>query len=274
MAFLWALWLPALTHECIAQTAGQPYPTAVAPEPAMPQQPGENAVLTVGAAHHDLSGGYGLWRGVYARLGLRVNQSDALAIGLERAERFNETGTLGSVQWNHDLNADWQTIAVYAATTDGTFWPASFYRLGIARKWLEGRNLVTTLLAGYNVSRNGYRDRLFEASGAWYTASKFVFEAGLRWNHSNPGSVDTQRAFAAVTYGEPHRYYLTLRGSSGREGYQLLRGTSIVDFHSSDADLIWRQWVTRTAGFEARLTGYRNPFYSRRAIDVGLFVEF
>ena len=65
-----------------------------------------------------------------------------------------------------------------------------------------------------------------------------------------------------------------MRGSSGREGYQLLRGTSIVDFHSSDADLVWRQWVTRTAGFEARLTGYRNPFYSRRALDVGLFVEF
>jgi YaiO family outer membrane protein len=97
----------------------------------------------------------------------------------------------------------------------------------------------------------------------------------VRWNISSPGSVFTQSQYVAVTQGRDKHHFVVLRAGFGREGYQVVGpANTLVDFHSQEASVTWRQWLKRPWGFNAVVEYYHNPFYQRAGVSVGVFREF
>ncbi len=149
------------------------------------------------------------------------------------------------------------------------------------RKWLERRNLITTVGLGWNDSRNGYSDYSGFLGASYYFDAPWIIQGGVRFNNSRPGNVTSTSSFLALTYGRQNDYFLTLRYGFGKEAYQVIgEGNTLVDFRSDIVSLNWKQWVqTGTAtekgwGFDMTGEYYDNPTYSRTGIILGVFREF
>ncbi|OIQ94065.1 hypothetical protein GALL_239780 [mine drainage metagenome] len=57
-----------------------------------------------------------------------------------------------------------------------------------------------------------------------------------------------------------------------RHPYQTIgAGVQLVDFYSTDASLAVRHWLGSNWGVSAMLERYRNPYYVRQGVTLGLF---
>jgi YaiO family outer membrane protein len=100
----------------------------------------------------------------------------------------------------------------------------------------------------------------------------FTIEAGARLNWSWPDAVRTERGFGAVTLGRERRRLVVLRGSAGREGYQLTGETAAERrFRSWEGSATWREWLGGHTGVYLGAEVYDNPFYTRTGVTLGLF---
>ncbi len=250
-------------HAEIQQTAP---PDVLLPTPARAVD------ITFGAQH--LTRNYGPWRtlllrGVY-ELGRNVLQGEFSA-----RHEFGEDGIFLGVGNTHTFDDDWfGTLSVGAG--DGAFFLPR-YRIdgAISRKLLPQKNLVASVGGGYYKAPDGHRDRSLSIGAAYYFTAPVVLEGGVRFNRSNPGSVDTHQQFLATSIGRVREDLVTARVAWGGEGYQAIGpATSLVGFNSTDITLSWRHWLSKRTGFLGTLTHYRNPNYERSGIDVGAFFEF
>jgi YaiO family outer membrane protein len=230
--------------------------------------------IKFGLTQDKLTAGLGQWRGSYIDLDSQLDRADRLTLRVERAQRFGDSGRLGSLSWTHELNPD-SYFSLYHTTTDtGNFWPISQSGLSLSEKFLGDRSLVGTLNIGRNISRNNYRDWQAGLSLAYYSPHKTVYEGGVKMNVSKPGSVKTARGFVAVTYGAARERYLSANLSFGKEGYQLTGATVATNFASKSLTLSWKEWIGQDWGAEVKLVQYRNPNYKRMGVDAGAFVDF
>jgi YaiO family outer membrane protein len=49
---------------------------------------------------------------------------------------------------------------------------------------------------------------------------------------------------------------------------------SSVAFTSTEVGTVWRQWLRRDFGYTVGLQYYRNPYYKRAGVTVGVFFDF
>ncbi|MEO7887268.1 MAG: YaiO family outer membrane beta-barrel protein, partial [Polaromonas sp.] len=197
------LLFPLCFLACAAPAFAQPLSshqeTAVsAPLVQAPAEPLRSLELSTGA--QSLTGGYGNWndvtlRGAYG-VSRHVFQAEA---SVQR--RFNEDGAFIGLGDTYTFNEDWYgSLAVGAG--DGAFYLPRFRAdATLYRKFLPGRNLVGNVGIGYYKAPDGHSDRSVSVGAAYYFESPWIIEGGVRLNSSNPGSVQTQQQFAAVTYG-------------------------------------------------------------------------
>jgi YaiO family outer membrane protein len=271
----------AVAAGAAAQTAPtpevQPLPT-VSPAEAPPVPPGEARVsgwIETGLNYHVLTGTEPNWFGQYLRGVVDVAHKDVWSYEIVHQDEHGDDGVFFGLGNTHTFDPDWYTAVSLGTSAGGFFYPRFRADAFVNRKWLEGRNLVTTLGVGYFDAKDVHYDVSFFAGVAYYFTAPWIVEGGLRYNLSYPGAVAAPAPFLAVTYGRNKEHYVTLRAGIGREAYQLVGPSqALVDFQSEVVTLTWRQWLTQEWGFRVSAEYYNNPFYERHGVEIGVFRDF
>lgn len=262
----------------LAQTPAAQIPAAPDAAASAPEAPLRGRV-DLGLSGARLTAGESNWFDQYARGFVVVKPGTTVNWDLNHERHFGERGTVGALALTQDLSTRWYALAGMS------FGSASFQAkrrvdLGLYRKWGADQRWVTGLV--YMNSRSNddiHRDQGLTASLAYHAPRNWVAEGGLVFNRSNPGSVTGTRGFVALTQGREKSHYLVLRLDHGKEAYlpeAALQSPSQgnVAFNSTEATLQWRQWVGPRWGYTASVQHYRNPYYRRHGIAMGLFFDF
>jgi YaiO family outer membrane protein len=274
LALLLTLGPAALTRAQDTAPPSAADPLVLRPETAPPEATLSGFIET-GLNYHILTDGQDNWFGQYLRGTLDFKHKNIIAYEVVHQEEFGDDGTFFSLGLTHVLNPDWYGSLSVGTSAGGFFWPRFRLDAFVNRKWLEQRNLVTTIGFGYYDAKDVHYDFSAFIGAAYYFESPWIVEVGLRYNFSQPGNVTAPGPFAAVTYGRNKAYYLVLRVGIGREAYQVVGpDEAITDFASQVVTLTWRQWLTREWGFKLQTEYYHNPFYQRVGFEGGVFWDF
>jgi YaiO family outer membrane protein len=247
-------------------------------QPALAQQNPlalkSNGFVEAGVNHHTLSSGFPNWNGQFIR-GLVESGSNKWNAELAHLSEFGDEGTYGALGNTHTWDPDWYSSITVGSSSGGFFLPQLRVDAFLNRKFLSDRSLVLTVGAGMVNAKDDHTDHSLYLGAIYYAPSNWIFEAGVRPNKSNPGSVYSSYQHIAVTHGQNKDQYITANIAWGREAYQIIGpGTVISDFSSRSGTLIWRKWVSPTWGFNLRGERYLNPTYSRSGVDASLFYDF
>jgi YaiO family outer membrane protein len=217
-----------------------------------------------------VSNDFGDWKGGYARAVL-AGARNVWYLDAKAQEAFRDRGVYGAVALVHTFSDRFYTQTGVGAGSGSFVLPDLRVDASLHFKLGSTRRLIFTAGGTLVDAKSGFRDHSLFSSLSWYAGSQFLLEAGARANWSNPGSVKSARGFGALTLGRDGAALLTVRGSAGREGYQLAGGTTLREFSSQEAGIVWRQWLARRAGFVLGGEWYHNPFYTRGGASLGFF---
>jgi YaiO family outer membrane protein len=237
------------------------------------QVPGHR--LDVYADRHQVSGGYGDWTSIGSRLVVPVGPRNVwFAEGLFRKAFGDEGVYLGGANQHTWSDRVYTFVSVGAGTGDFVL-PDVRVDASLSYKWGPRQALVSTVGTTIVDAKLGYRDVGGFALLTGYLAPQVVLEGGLRWSRSTPGDVDALRGQGALTLGHDGTRVFVFRGSSGREGYQLLGQTAAVRrFTSHEGAVSWREWLGTWGGVLLQGEHYRNPLYRRTGVTLGLFTNW
>jgi YaiO family outer membrane protein len=260
----------AQTNLPAAVPAAAPAAAPAAPIPTSIPAPTPIEIDTY-ASYQSLSAGYGQWSetGVLATdaVGANVFQGQ-----LATMRRFGTPGKYAGFGDTLTINPDWYA-SLNVGAGDGAFYLPR-YRVDafINRKLLAQKNLVATLGLSDYLAPDGHTDRSVGLGAIYYFTQPLVVQGEVRFNNSSPGSVNTRQQFIAATWGYAKKTQIIGRYAWGMEGYQTIgAGVQLVDFYSTDASLAVRHWIGPNWGVSAMLERYRNPYYDRQGVTLGLF---
>lgn len=257
----------------VAQSDVQPQEINI-PATPMPVADEGKRSLELSAGGQSLSAGFSDWRELTLRgsygLPRHLLQGE---VSLNR--RFDKNGAFVGLSDTYTFNEDWFGWAGLGVG-DGAFYLPR-YRIDTAlyRKFLPNRNFVASVGLGYYNAPDGHTDKSVSLGGAYYFEAPWIVEGGVRLNSSNPGSVQTQQQFVAVTYGRDKQDLVTARYGWGGEGYlAIAANTQLVNFNSREASVVWRHWLNPRTGLLVSANRYTNPLYRRSGLNVGVFHDF
>jgi YaiO family outer membrane protein len=174
-----------------------------------------------------------------------------------------------------DLDPRWYASAGVASSAGGFFWPKLRMDLAIHRKWLAGRQLVTSLGVGYFDAKDFHTDRSLQLGAAWYLRAPWVLQGGISVNRSSPGAVISRSGFLAATYGRDRERFLSLRWGAGRQAYQPFPALDLrvdVPFHQLTGT--WREWLGRDFGLNLMVDWSASDTHDQATVELGFFREF
>jgi YaiO family outer membrane protein len=263
---------PSSSADAVAGQASPPQPDADVPPPPGPRE--LTNYVEAGGDYLDLSNGFGYWAGGYAR-GIVTKGNNVITAEVNGQHEFGDAGVYLAAGDTYNFNPDWYGSLTVGSSAGGFFWPRFRADGFINKKWLRGKQLITTFGFGYYAAKDVHRDQSFFVGSTYYFAKPWIVEEGIRFNISNPGAVFSPAAFVAVTQGRNKQHYLTLRTGFGKEAFQLIGPTvSLSDFESQTLTGTWRQWIGTNWGVNLVADYYHSPFYQRGGITVGFFREF
>ncbi len=244
---------------------------------AQPSESKQVGSIQLGVSQSRLTDNNGAWHDVSVKG--NVNLGDEVGVlnwEASQQRHFGETGQALSISLTHDLSPRWYTTVGIGSGASANFLTKRRVDIAVYRKWLEQSQWVTGVQYTRSTSGDGqYRDQAWQLSSSYYFDFPLVAEAGLKRTTSNPGSVSTMRYYAAASYGENKKYYLSARYDTGREGYlPLAVAGGPVNFHSNVTTVNWRQWFKPNTGYELQAEYYKNPFYSRTGLGAAIFHDF
>lgn len=228
--------------------------------------------------HHRLSSGLPSWqnttlRGLY-RLGDHLWHGE-----VQHADRFGERGNYAGLQDTVRLAPTWHASLGYGLG-DGVNWLPR-YRVDafLHHTWGAQNNWVTHLGVGEIRAPDEHRDRWGSLGLSAYmdhpTLGPWVAQGEVRRTRSDPGRVQTQQQFVALTLGTHRVTQLTWRHGWGREGWQALGDAqALVNFASRQDSLSLRHWITPEWGLRLMAEDYRNAQYRRRGWTFAVFREW
>lgn len=255
--------------QLLAQTETDPAAAAVPPALRL------GGYVEVGGSHATLTAGEPDWWGAYLRGALDVGTRDTVLYEVTGAGRFDDEGVFFGLGLTHTFDPDWHATVSAGTSAGGIFFPRFRADGFLNRKWLDRRQLVTTLGLGYYDAKDVHHDWSLYAGFAYYFETPWIVEGGLRLTISSPGAVRAYQPFLAATYGRHKAYYVTARVGTGNEAYQVVGPeTVLVDFLSQTASLTWRQWLGRDWGVRVSAEYYHNPTYQRVGVEFGVFRDF
>ena len=217
-----------------------------------------------------VTNGYGDWRGAYARV-VQPLAHDTWYVDALALDAFRERGAQDGVTHRHDwtgrvfhmlgVNVGSGAPIMPRARVDG----ALGLRLGSARA------VQVTGGLSYVKSVTELSDVAGIASIAWYAPRAVMIEIGGRYNVSRPGDITSHRLSSTVVWTPSPRRSFSVRAIGGSEGWQIVRtGTTLTRFHSNDFSLSWREKVTTSLALTAQGDWYRNPYYTRSGVTLGV----
>ena len=240
-----------------------------APRPSLDRR------LDLYADRHQVSGGYGDWRGVGLRLSVPVGTRNTWFVEALQRNAFRDAGTYLSVANQHVWNERVYSFASVGSGSGDFVLPDLRADASLSAKWGSRRAFVTTLGTTVIDDKRGYRDVGGFAALTGYLSPWAVAEGGVRLTRSTPGDVDAARGNGALTLGRQGKTVMVLRGSSGREGFQLLGANATVRrFSSHEGAASLRQWFGAYGGVLVQGEHYRNPFYRRTGVTLGVFAHW
>lgn len=254
-----------------ALAAPQPPPL---PAPEAPQDPeARSTELLLYTSAQRLSGGLGDWSEVGVR-GSYTTGAHVLQGELATMKRFGESGRFIGIGDTWSFDADWFGSLSVGAGDGASYLPDFRVDAFLHRKLLAERNLIASLGVGHYRAPDGHTDRSLSIGGTYYFSGPWIVQGEVRLNRSNPGSVDTQQQFLALTWGRDQQTQVTARHAWGGEGYQTIgAGTALTNFKSHQTSLNLRHWLGADWGVVAGVERYSNPFYRRRGATLALFWE-
>lgn len=224
---------------------------------------------------HQVSGGYGDWRGVGLRLSVPAGTRDTWFVEVLQRSAFRDAGTYVSAANQHVWSDRVYTFLGVGGGSGDFVLPDLRLDASLSAKWGARRAIVTTLGTTLVDAKLGYRDVGGIGAVTAYLSPLVVAEGGVRVTRSTPGDVDAARGNGALTLGRQGKAVVVVRGSSGREGFQLLGANAAVRrFSSHEGAVSWRQWVGPYGGVLAQGEHYRNPFYRRTGVTLGVFAHW
>jgi YaiO family outer membrane protein len=230
--------------------------------------------VEAGGDYLTLTNGFGYWAGGYAR-GVVTQGNNIWNAEVNGQHEFGDAGVYLAAGDTYNFNPDWYGSLTVGSSVGGFFWPRFRGDGFINKKWLTGKQLITTFGFGYYAAKDVHRDHSFFVGSTYYFTKPWILEEGIRFNVSNPGSVFSPAAFVAVTQGRNQHHYLTLRAGFGKEAYQLIGPTAtLTDFQSQTFTVTWRQWVGKNWGVNIVGDYYHSPYYERGGASFGFFREF
>jgi len=244
--------------------AGNPplsnYPAIVAPS--------EKAAVEALAGFGSYNAGYGSATSYLLR-GMEVTSIGVLQAEVIRQSRFGYQGNYGDLSLTHTWSDDYYTM-VSGGAGNSLLFPD--WRLDLAgyRKFGDQRQYVAGLGTYYAKGNDpGRSDKGVVLNGIYYI-SDMVFEAGVRANIADPGSIFGPSEYLAATFGNDDRRAIILRVERARESYQVLTtGSEKVDFISHSFSVQWRERMSPDSLLILGLGYYKNPSYTRSSVDVG-----
>ncbi len=241
------------------------------PIPALAQRRAGASWVEAGGFYHHVTNAFGSWKGSYARAVL-AGSRDVWYLEARAQEAFRDTGVYGSLS-NVHVFSDWFYTQVGVGGGTGDYWlPDLRADAALNLKLGPARALVVTAGGTWVESKDVFRERALFGSLNWYASSALLIEVGGRVNWTQPNTVRSERASAAVTLGRTGSTLVVVRGSAGTEGYQLTGSAETLQkFRSQEASLSWRQWIGRRMGSVLGAEWYHNRSYTRTALTAGLF---
>jgi YaiO family outer membrane protein len=223
--------------------------------------------------YHDVSNGFGDWKGAGLRIHAPVGNSTIWNIDAIGEKAFGDRGGYLSIGNRRQFGPSWFTYLSVGSGTGDFLFPDLRTDFTLGKAWLPRRDLVTMVGMTYVNAKQGFEDFALEGSLAVYFP-RVVVQAGGRVNWSYPDAVRSGRGFGAVTIGRERSRTLTIRGSGGWEGYQLTGVDSTRQrFRSQEGSLAWREWLGGggAVGVFLQAEVYHNPFYDRKGLTLGIF---
>lgn len=243
-------------------------------QPSAPRSRHDRRVEVV-ADRHQVSGGLGDWTGWAARLVIPAGRRDTWFAEALARRAFRDAGTYLAVALQHDWSSRLYSFVALGGGSGDFVLPDLRLDATLSAKWGARQAIVTTVGTTLVDAKLGYRDVGGVGSVTLYLAPQAIAEAGVRVTRSTPGDVDAARGTAALTLGRQGHALVVLRGSSGREGFQLLGSDAAVRrFTSHEGGVSWRQWVGEWGGALLQGEHYRNPFYRRTGVGLGVFAHW
>lgn len=230
--------------------------------------------IEAGALAHNVSSGAGNWRGKFVRAVVGTERTVWNAELLD-LKQFGEQTQVLALAATHTLNPDWYASGAIAGSTRGLTQSRLRVDASLSRKWLDQRNLVTTVGLGAADARDGHRDYSVLLGTAFYFDAPWVVEGGVRYNRSNPGRIASSGKYLAITYGREKQNVFSVRYGFGSEAYQSVGSEALLsDFDSDVLTMTWRTWLQHDLALQTRGEVYRNPYYDRRGLELSLIKEF
>jgi YaiO family outer membrane protein len=260
-----------LTMVCAALLAVSP---ALGAQAAPPRSRYDGRAEVV-ADRHQVSGGFGNWTGWAARLAIPAGPKDTWYAEALARRAFRDAGNYLSLALQHEWSSRLYSFVAIGGGSGDFVLPDFRVDATLSAKWGARQAVVTTIGTTLIDAKLGYRDAGGVATVTLYVAPTAIAEAGVRITRSTPGNVDAARGTGALTLGRQGQSVFVLRGSSGREGFQLLGNNAAVRrFTSHEGGASWRQWMGEWGGALLQGEHYRNPYYRRTGVGLGVFAHW
>lgn len=231
--------------------------------------------LEAGGIYYKLNDGFADTHGAYVR-----GRLDASAANQWRAEavelsRFGEDGFYAAVGNVHQFDADWFSSLTIGSSSGGFYWPEIRTDASLSRRWLAGRNLVTTVGITYFDAKDIHSDTGFNFEAVWYSASRWIVQGGTTYNVSHPGSVGSVSGYVALSHAENGKRIVTARLGGGEQAYQPFADNRFnVGITFGQMRLSCKQWLGKHWGVNVAADSYLSSTYDQHGVEVGLFQEF
>jgi YaiO family outer membrane protein len=254
-------------------TETTPTPVAVVQQTSVPPKL-QDDYLETGGSYETLDHGFGHWDGGYAR-GVYKGSRNIWNAEVNGQHEFGDAGTYFAAGDTVSLSPDWYGALTVGSSVQGFFWPRFRVDSFLNKKWLRGRQWITTAGYGFYEAKDVHHNHYLYLGSTYYFAKPWIVEEGMYFNLSNPGTVFAPGGFVAVTQGRNRHQYITVRAGLGEEGYQLVGPTVILtQFQSQTLNITWRKWLGPNWGLNFAADYYHNPFYTRGGSSFGVFKEF
>lgn len=242
--------------------------------PALAAEP-TRTTLEFAGAHGSLTANLPDAKALFLRGTWEFDGGDVLRAEGVDERKFDAHGGIVALGYAKVLSADWILGGTLALGHGGPNWARRRGEVEVSTKWTEKRDIVTRAALYYAAFDGSRSDRGLRLSAVAYFSAPVVVEAGVVFNVSDPGSVNSRMPYASLTYGRDREQYLSVRASSGTEAYQAIgAGQQLVDFRSRSLGIVWRRWIARDWGFTVGAEAYRNPTYERATLGAGLFAQW
>ncbi len=236
---------------------------------------GVGGELEAGGIYYNVNDGFADTRGAYLRGRLDTGASDQWRAEANELSRFGDEGFYGALGNVHQFGPDWFTSVNIGSSSGGFYWPRLRTDVSVSRRWLPGRNLVTTLGVTYFDAKDIHTDTGFKAEAVWYSASKWIVQAGSTYNISHPGAVGSASGYVALSHAENGKRIVTARLGGGEQAYQPFADNRFnVGISFGELRVSCKQWLGKRWGINVSADSYVSSTYDQHGVELGLFQEF